>query len=736
LLDRDSQRLASVFEGQGGAMAPAAAADAGSTSSATKTNHTSSSLRLRRAVDAARKGSTRSAAGDGAEGATGRAAASTAVAKWQRGAEAAAAAGSSEGAVPAKKYGQSAWDMAGKEHDLNELRERRNAAVTKGLRKMYKFFKQKDFAPLYDIGDDAPSIFFECWYTSANSSIRMESKAMCKKLLPMYEARLLEECGYEPPPPTALELAAIAARGKPLGISSSGNHDPPTAGKLRDAAGAIHAASAFASAMKRGNRLRITQVIADAKSQEVGDNTGDGGKARGNASSKPSSKPSSKAPSRASSAGARPPSAAPASSSLTSLISEQLAASKQKGSVAGPSRGEAVVVDDWRPEGGAESADSDPLVDVDDEEHAADSEAAVDDVGDDDEDASARKRAAAARKQFARRKAAEAAAEAEALCAADELDQELDGGAAKGASTGKKPKKGGGKKPRSVDASRKNRPDRDDFFALMFTARCKHEMGEETEPLLERADVAWKTHDFWDTDKLFGYKKESLHAVSIDDWLMLLMRIMIMEYNQILFERRYRLKWGLREALTTLRATPLTPPPRPNDPIQFTNEFHHSFYLATHIVYVQSAYNAIKADQREIPWLYRYVRQSMRFWMRQVKLQRKDPDVYVDIDGIGEICDCLRGCGMTEGNDAMLCEGTLYMLRTQRKNGMWPSVLPGDDTPEKDLDYYHRIHPTWVCTQALRDRDFKIGNNAFWPEFIGKVLKETKFDTLAYKPGW
>ena len=96
----------------------------------------------------------------------------------------------------------------------------------------------------------------------------------------------------------------------------------------------------------------------------------------------------------------------------------------------------------------------------------------------------------------------------------------------------------------------------------------------------------------------------------------MLMRIMIMEYNQILFEKRYRLQWGLREALTTLRSTPLTPPPRAGE--QFNNDFHHSFYLATHIVYVQSAYNAIKASEREIPWLYKYIRASFRYWMRQV----------------------------------------------------------------------------------------------------------------------
>ena len=38
------------------------------------------------------------------------------------------------------------------------------------------------------------------------------------------------------------------------------------------------------------------------------------------------------------------------------------------------------------------------------------------------------------------------------------------------------------------------RPDRDDFFAFMFLARCKHEMGEDDEVLLRRAEVAWAKH--------------------------------------------------------------------------------------------------------------------------------------------------------------------------------------------------------------------------------------------------
>ena len=111
---------------------------------------------------------------------------------------------------PTKKYGQSAYDLKGNEYDLTELRDRHNAAVSKGLRKMYKFFKKDNYAALHEIGDDAPSIFFECWYTSAHSGIRMEAKAMCKKLLPEYERQLLHECGYVPPPPTAIELAQQA----------------------------------------------------------------------------------------------------------------------------------------------------------------------------------------------------------------------------------------------------------------------------------------------------------------------------------------------------------------------------------------------------------------------------------------------------------------------------------------------------------------------------------------------
>ena len=51
-------------------------------------------------------------------------------------------------------------------------------------------------------------------------------------------------------------------------------------------------------------------------------------------------------------------------------------------------------------------------------------------------------------------------------------------------------------------------------------------------------------------------------------------------------------------------------------------------------------------------------------------------------------------------------------------------------------DNYDKIHSTWVCTQALRDRDFKIKENHKWIAWMDRVLIESKFGSLAYKPTW
>ena len=92
-------------------------------------------------------------------------------------------------------------------------------------------------------------------------------------------------------------------------------------------------------------------------------------------------------------------------------------------------------------------------------------------------------------------------------------------------------------------------PDRDEFFALMFLARIRHEMGDEDElnALLKRADVAWRRNGYeGDTDNLFDYQQRNLGSVDTDAWLGLL------EYDhgiqQFTVSRRYPLEWGIREA--------------------------------------------------------------------------------------------------------------------------------------------------------------------------------------------
>eukprot|EP00442_Polarella_glacialis_P022352 CAMPEP_0115128862 /NCGR_PEP_ID=MMETSP0227-20121206/51418_1 /TAXON_ID=89957 /ORGANISM="Polarella glacialis, Strain CCMP 1383" /LENGTH=76 /DNA_ID=CAMNT_0002533561 /DNA_START=10 /DNA_END=237 /DNA_ORIENTATION=- len=76
------------------------------------------------------------------------------------------------------------------------------------------------------------------------------------------------------------------------------------------------------------------------------------------------------------------------------------------------------------------------------------------------------------------------------------------------------------------------------------------------------------------------------------------MNIMVMEFNQMLFRRRWPIRWGLQEAFAYLRTHRFKGPPYDKD-----YRFHDSFYLVTHIAFAVSAYSAIKTNPRDIPWL-------------------------------------------------------------------------------------------------------------------------------------
>lgn len=61
----------------------------------------------------------------------------------------------------------------------------------------------------------------------------------------------------------------------------------------------------------------------------------------------------------------------------------------------------------------------------------------------------------------------------------------------------------------------------------------------------------------------------------------------------------------------------------------------------------------------------------------------------------------------------------------------------GDSDGAPEHSVYDKLHPTWVATQCLRDRDFEIGytrpGNAAWKEFMARILKQTNFSTIEYK---
>ena len=133
---------------------------------------------------------------------------------------------------------------------------------------------------------------------------------------------------------------------------------------------------------------------------------------------------------------------------------------------------------------------------------------------------------------------------------------------------------------------------------------------------------------------------------------------------------RWPVQWGFREGLEALRGMKYQPAEDSSD----------DFYLVTHIIFALSAYSSIKLKESVAPALFKYTRRSLRMWLRRAwdnntDLETKGAGHFkereIDVDAVAECCDVLRGAGLTEAADAELCEGTLYLLATQKKDGSW-----------------------------------------------------------------
>ena len=209
-------------------------------------------------------------------------------------------------------------------------------------------------------------------------------------------------------------------------------------------------------------------------------------------------------------------------------------------------------------------------------------------------------------------------------------------------------------------------PDHDDFFGYIFLIRCMHEMEMPYDAMLAKADEAFKKNGWHDTNELFGVHVDNLDKVPTSEWLILLMHVLMMEYmNVICLPRRWRMRWGLKECLLALKKHPLASSASGDD-----SAYHEAFYVATHIGYAISAYNSVQAPiQRMVPWLDKYIRHSFRDTMAKWRKKDKGEQVYVDIDGIGEMVDTFRGMGLTEVSKNGLFEPFIYKNEHFTKTG-------------------------------------------------------------------
>jgi hypothetical protein len=281
----------------------------------------------------------------------------------------------------------------------------------------------------------------------------------------------------------------------------------------------------------------------------------------------------------------------------------------------------------------------------------------------------------------------------------------------------------------------------DEFFEAMFLLRIKKEMELDCSALLEMAYEIYVDKDLKDTDTLFEVEKNDLDNVKTGPWLLLLMRILIMEYNKIIFQNKFPIKWGMKEAFTALRCHKLS--------LAGGENFHDSFFLATHIVYALSAYNATKTLEKDVKWIWRYLRKALKYWLGQARLKEKEikkakeegvdppPFRYVDIDGIAEVVDVLRGCGLTEASDPMICQATICLLKIQNKVGDWPVYFNhgnGNMKNDKSSSFYDKVHPCWVSVQSLVAKG--TFHNETYERWVKNVVRESNFGKLGYNAKW
>ncbi len=201
----------------------------------------------------------------------------------------------------------------------------------------------------------------------------------------------------------------------------------------------------------------------------------------------------------------------------------------------------------------------------------------------------------------------------------------------------------------------------------------------ESPALLARAREAYGTYDdFWaiaeTSDVNMRKDEDSIYAALIDSY--------IIERVHFTAPKLFTMRSELPRLLRFLAKRDYTSGLLDDD----WDVFQDHAYLLTHVIYVLSDYGRIPFEPKQVPWVMRFLRDNFDYAL-----------VEEDVELIGEFIDIFRATGRTEANDAMVRQGTAFLLASQHDDGSWGEV-------EKSDDAYDIIHYTWCAVSGLTER--------------------------------
>lgn len=253
-------------------------------------------------------------------------------------------------------------------------------------------------------------------------------------------------------------------------------------------------------------------------------------------------------------------------------------------------------------------------------------------------------------------------------------------------------------------------------------------VGWDSTAVAEFADEAYSYFD--STAELIGAKPGRLSVRSSDEWYFIIIDLFLLHAADLVYPDRYPRDWGLELALPALwehlRNNPMVNTPAPG---AYSSTFQNSYYLATHLACVLTGWGTVIDESNEVdcPWLYRYIGESLAWWLDQAKRQTEGKQAHVDLDAVAEGIDALKGLELTECSAPAVCQATVWLLDAQNPDGSWPARWHPEDAKCFYGAIYDALHPAWVAAYALCDRRPDPAGAAGWGRFMRPLMDKACF---------